>query len=147
MPTLQFKGKVFVQNFEQALASSLGQIPDLCVMAPACANNLVIEHDGSVYACDWFTQPKWRLGNLNDTPIAELVATKRMQRFAAEKARVPRPCGDCRWLDRCNGGCPAHRVQANTPRPTWFCRDNKIFFEHAEPTLHRIAARLGLAPT
>lgn len=140
-------GEVFVQNFEQALAASIGRPPDLCILAPSCENNLVVEYDGAVYACDWFVQPKWRLGNLHETPISELVSSSRQQQFAAQKGRLPTACHECRWLLRCNGGCPTHRPHTEAPRPTWFCRDYKILFEHAEPTLRRIGTELGLRPS
>ncbi|MDU2150908.1 MAG: radical SAM protein, partial [Varibaculum cambriense] len=44
-------GKVFVQDFDAALAAMFGQISN-CVHAPSCGNNFALEFNADVYACD-----------------------------------------------------------------------------------------------
>ena len=55
-------GKVFVQTFDVALGSWLGQ-HNLCVFSPTCGNALALEHNGDVYSCDHYVEPDYLLGN------------------------------------------------------------------------------------
>lgn len=56
-------GRVFVQDFDAALAAMFGQA-SVCVHAPECGNNLAMEFNGDVYACDHWVEPEWLLGNV-----------------------------------------------------------------------------------
>lgn len=51
-------GKVYVTTFDIALGSLLGQ-HNACIIAPTCGHSLVLEHNGDVYSCDHFVEPKY----------------------------------------------------------------------------------------
>ena len=59
-------GRVFVQAFDVALSAWLGQPPGLCVFDEVCGASLAMEHNGDVYSCDHFVEPRHRLGNIGD---------------------------------------------------------------------------------
>ncbi|MEA3470222.1 MAG: anaerobic sulfatase maturase, partial [Thermodesulfobacteriota bacterium] len=65
-------GKVFVQLFDYTLANWLKYPVPLCVLNRACGKALVMEHNGDIFACDHFVFPEFRLGNIKETPLAEL---------------------------------------------------------------------------
>jgi uncharacterized protein len=56
-------GTVFVQIFDAALASWIGAPPTMCVFAETCGDTVAVEHNGDVYSCEHFVEPKYLLGN------------------------------------------------------------------------------------
>ena len=67
-------GSVFVMNFEWALNAWLGEGSPVCIFARTCGRAVAIEHDGSVFACDHYVYPEYRLGNVQDRSLGELVS-------------------------------------------------------------------------
>ena len=78
-------GKVFVQTFDVALGSWLGQ-HNLCIFSPTCGDALALEHNGDLYSCDHYVEPDYRLGNIRETPMRELVASRETARVRAAQA-------------------------------------------------------------
>ena len=103
-------GKVHVMNFEWALAAWCQLPASVCLFAPRCGKALIVEHDGSLYSCDHFMYPEYRLGNIRDDDLAALVAAPRQEAFgAAKEATLPRYCLCCEFRFACHGECPKHR--------------------------------------
>lgn len=130
-------GSTFVQIFDSTLANWVGVPPGVCTLAPTCGHAAVMEHDGEVYACDHFVFPRYRLGNLRDTPLPEMMMSERQIAFgAAKRDRLPDQCRQCRWLFACNGECPRNRF-ATTPdgQPglNYLCEGYRAFFAHVAP--------------
>ena len=78
-------GAVYVQMFDVALANWIGEPPGLCVHAKTCGLALAIEHNGDLYSCDHFVEPAYKLGNILETPMIELVASPQQQQFGQDK--------------------------------------------------------------
>ena len=78
-------GTVFVQMFDAALASWVGAPPSMCVFAETCGNALAIEHNGDLYSCDHFVEPKHLLGNIKDVHMLELVSSPQQAAFGLAK--------------------------------------------------------------
>jgi len=141
-------GRVFVQIFEATLARWAGRPPSLCIFSPVCGKALVMEHDGTLYACDHFVYPEYRLGNIMDVPLGELVVSEKQKKFGEDKLRrLPPACRRCSWLTLCAGGCPKNRFVATTagdPELNYLCPGYKLFFKHTAPlmgTMVRLLAR------
>ena len=137
-------GQYYVQLFDAALAAWCGLPPGLCTLGRRCEGTVVIEHNGDIYPCDHVV-PGHRIGNLQETPLRELVTREVFERFAARKmASLPRLCLSCQWLPACNGECPQHRLGGING----LCAGYRLFFEHAAPSLDRMRALLavGRAP-
>lgn len=140
-------GKISVQLFDMLLGIWVGQPASLCVFAETCGTGLALEHNGDLYACDHYVYPEYRLGNIKDRPIADLAALPQQARFGLDKkSQLPTMCRQCRWRAACHGGCPKHRFLPaegdETERVNYFCRSNRMFFEHAAPYLKVMAQLL-----
>jgi uncharacterized protein len=139
-------GRVFVQIFDVALATWVGQRPGLCVFEETCGTALVLEHNGDLYACDHFVEPQCRLGNVLETPLVELVGSEQQRRFGlAKRDALPRACRECAVRFVCHGGCPKNRV-ARTPdgEPglNYLCEGYKAFFAHVDRPMRMMRAEL-----
>ncbi len=136
-------GKVFVQFFEVQLGLWLGKPAGLCVFAEECGQALALEHNGDLYACDHYVYPEYRLGNITETPIPELVARPEQSRFGKDKREtLPGQCRACEFRFACNGGCPKHRILSTADGEAglnYFCGAYTRFFRHAGPWMRVMA--------
>ena len=139
-------GRVFVQIFDVSLAAWLGQEPSLCVLAETCGKAMIIEHNGDLYSCDHFVYPAYRLGNVREKTIREMVESPMQVRFGLDKRdRLPRFCRACAFRFACNGGCPKHRFD-RTPDGeeglNYLCKGYRIFFDHVDPYMRFMASEI-----
>lgn len=136
-------GTMFVQFFDGVLAAYVRGYSSLCVLRPTCGEGVALEHNGDVYSCDHFVEPKHFLGNLLQTGLAELVASEKQRQFGrAKSSTLPRYCRECRFLFACHGECPKNRV-LTTPDGelglNWLCAGLKAFFQHTQGPMRVMA--------
>lgn len=127
-------GRVFVQIFDVALGAWLGYEPALCIFRQTCGDALALEHNGDLYACDHFVEPDYKLGNILDIPIVDMVASEKQRTFGLNKVKsLPNYCLNCDVRFACNGGCPKNRF-IETPDGesglNYLCAGYKLFFHH-----------------
>ncbi len=136
-------GRVFVQFFDTQLGLWAGGPAGLCWFAETCGQGLAMEHNGDLFACDHYVYPEYRLGNITETPMADLVALPFQEKFGNDKRdTLPRQCRECGYRFACNGGCPKHRFLETAdgePGLNYFCGSYMRFFEHAAPYMRTMA--------
>ena len=66
-------GKIYVSQFDNLLGQWLGYPSTTCVHQPTCGQSLVTEANGDVYTCDHFVYPEYKVGNLTQQPLTEIV--------------------------------------------------------------------------
>jgi uncharacterized protein len=129
-------GKVYVQMFESALASWLGLSASLCIFAETCGNALALEHNGDLYSCDHFVEPRFRLGNIKEQHLVQLIASDRQRAFGnAKRDSLPRYCRECEVRFACNGECPRNRFLLTPDGEeglNYLCAGYKAFFRHID---------------
>jgi len=129
-----------IRHFESVFHSYVGMEAPECTMMKECGPYVVVEHNGNVYSCDFFVEPKWKLGNIMHDRIINMLNSKTQQTFGAAKAVLPRECRQCSWLRNCYGGCTKDRIKdPEDHRKPRFCTSYKMFFKHADPTLKQMA--------
>jgi len=140
-------GKFFVQLFDVALGQWAGAGSGLCVFAEKCGAALAMEHNGDLYSCDHYVYPKFKLGNILNSSLGQLVSSPRQQQFGEDKkSTLPRYCRECDVRFACNGECPKHRF-IHTPDGEWglnyLCAGYKKFFHHIDPYMKTMAQLLS----
>ena len=139
-------GTVFVQTFDAALASWVGQQPAVCVFAETCGTALALEHNGDVYSCDHFVEPRFLLGNIREKHMLEMVASPQQRKFGDDKRdSLPRYCRECPVRFACNGECPRNRfitTPDGDPGLNYLCAGYKAFFTHIRPHMNLMAELL-----
>lgn len=128
-------GRVFVRDFDSALASTLGVPGSTCVAAETCGRCVALERDGDVFACDHFVDWAHHLGNLRQRDLAAMLDQGPGPEFGASKADLPAECERCPHLRLCRGGCPKDRVAGRNV----LCEGYAAWFAHAKPVLERMA--------
>ena len=140
-------GEVYVQMFDVALANWVGEPPGLCIHSETCGLALALEHTGDLYSCDHFVEPRYRLGNIKEQHMLELVASPSQRQFGLDKREtLPRYCLECDVRFACHGGCPKDRFVSTPegdPGLNYLCAGYKAFFHHVDPAMRFMAAQLG----
>lgn len=141
-------GKVFVQLFDTALNSWLGLPSGLCVFDETCGTGLAMEHNGDIFSCDHFVEPKHKLGNLRKLPMLQMVGSEKQRQFAlAKRETLPRYCLECPVRFACNGGCPKDRI-LTTPDGeaglNYLCAGYRAFFIHIDRPMKLMAREIRL---
>ncbi len=145
-------GTVYVQLFDVTLENWYSGSTSLCIYKPACGTALAMEHNGDVYSCDHFVEPKYKLGNINERPLIDLVSSVRQEWFGQNKLRsLPKYCRECDVRFACHGGCPKDRfieTPDGEPGLNYLCEGYKLFFHHTAEPMRKMVELLnaGRAP-
>jgi uncharacterized protein len=137
---------VYCRTFNDLLAAYIGAPAPTCIFRAHCGDYLLVEHNGDVYPCDFFVEPQWLLGNLMETPLADIALSPKFQAFReAKSGACGEACRRCPWLSLCYGGCQRHRPGAapDAGRPNYFCTSYRMLFEHSQARLKELAETVG----
>jgi uncharacterized protein len=139
-------GKVFVQMFDSALGSWVGQGASICIHRQTCGDALALEHNGDLYSCDHFVEPRFLLGNILEEHMLSLVSSEQQRRFGTDKRdTLPAYCRACEVRFACNGECPRNRF-IETPDGefglNYLCAGYRAFFNHIDHPMRVMAALL-----
>lgn len=130
-------GKYFIQIFDATLANWMGSQPGVCTMAPTCGHAGVMEFNGDVYACDHFVFPEFKLGNIYEKSLIEMMYGDKQSRFGLQKRdALPAQCKACKYLFACNGECPKNRFLTTEDGEfglNYLCKGYYQFFDHIAP--------------
>jgi uncharacterized protein len=142
-------GRVYVQTFEAAVRNWL-RMPSsgMCVFEETCGLGLALEHNGDLYSCDHFVEPDYRLGNIMDAPMIEMVASERQRQFGLDKRdSLPRYCRECDVRFACHGECPKNRFLTTPdgePGLNHLCVGWKAFFHRANEPIQTMATLMRM---
>lgn len=145
-------GRVFIQLFDATLATWMGVPPGVCLFLPECGHAAALEHNGDLYSCDHFVYPRYRLGNVAETPLRELMDRPEQITFGkAKRQGLTEQCKECEFLFACWGECPKNRFAYSStgePGHNYLCRGYYQFWSHVAPYMDYMKACLmqGLPP-
>ena len=129
-----------VRYFDSVFHKYVGLSAPDCTLMKNCGAYMVIEHTGDVFACDFFVENKWKLGNIKTHKLNEMLNSQRQEEFGNLKAALPEECITCEWLLKCQGGCTKDRIRDPEDKGSnHFCRSYKMFFEYANNRLTELA--------
>ncbi|MEC9490906.1 MAG: anaerobic sulfatase maturase [Halanaerobiales bacterium] len=135
-------GEIYVQIFEEALSAWAGFGANLCVFSKECGKGLVMEFNGDLYACDHYVEPEYKLGNINEKSILEMMNSEQQRQFGkAKKEKLNKKCLECDYLFFCNGGCPKNRIidTGDEYKLNYLCEGYQLFFDYIEPFMRKLA--------
>lgn len=80
-------------------------IPTACGIHGVCHPQIVVEADGSTFPCDFYCLDEYKLGNLAESPLREIVTSPLNHDFAQRPHAQPALCGSCPFRQFCGGNC------------------------------------------
>ncbi len=81
-------GKVLVSFCETLVVQHMGMPAQNCIHGEICGKGVAMEHDGSVYACDHYVYPEYRLGSIRERSLGDMVFSPTQVKFAYAKSET-----------------------------------------------------------
>ena len=130
-------GKIFVEIFDCTLANWMGISPGICDYSKECGHAGVMEHNGDVYSCDHFVFPEYKLGNIRDHSLIDMLYGEQQQEFSRLKhSSLPRQCKECDMEFACHGECPKNRFMKDKYGDSglnYLCPGYYHYYQHVAP--------------
>ena len=130
-------GKTFVEIFDCTLANWMGVLPGICAYSKECGHAGVMEHNGDVYSCDHFVFPEYKLGNIRNQSLIDMLYGEKQQAFSRLKhTSLPRQCKECDMEFACHGECPKNRFEKDKygePGLNYLCQGYYQYYTHVAP--------------
>ena len=130
-------GTTFVEIFDCTLANWMGVLPGICAYSKECGHAGVMEHNGDVYSCDHFVFPEYKLGNIKDQSLIDMLYGEKQQAFSRLKhTSLPRQCKECDMEFACHGECPKNRFEKDKygePGLNYLCQGYYQYYTHVAP--------------
>ena len=139
-------GKMFVEIFDCTLANWMGVLPGICAYSKNCGHAGVMEHNGDVYSCDHFVFPEYKLGNIRDHTLIEMLYGDKQHAFSRLKhTSLPRQCKECDMEFACHGECPKNRFEKDKygePGLNYLCKGYYQYYSHVAPYMDFMKSEL-----
>ena len=130
-------GKIFVEIFDCTLANWMGVSPGICAYSKECGHAGVMEHNGDVYSCDHFVFPEYKLGNIRDQSLIDMLYGEQQREFSRLKhSSLPRQCKECDMEFACHGECPKNRFMKDKYGDSglnYLCPGYYHYYQHVAP--------------
>lgn len=130
-------GKIFVEIFDCTLANWMGISPGICAYSKECGHAGVMEHNGDVYSCDHFVFPEYKLDNIRDHSLIDMLYGEQQQEFSRLKhSSLPRQCKECDMEFACHGECPKNRFMKDKYGDSglnYLCPGYYHYYQHVAP--------------
>ena len=141
-------GKIFVEIFDCTLANWMGISPGICAYSKECGHAGVMEHNGDVYSCDHFVFPEYKLGNIRDQSLIDMLYGEQQREFSRLKhSSLPRQCKECDMEFACHGECPKNRFMKDKYGDSglnYLCLGYYHYYQHVAPYMDYMKQELML---
>ncbi len=132
-------GKISIRYFDALIDKLAVDAAAMCSMAANCCHYFVVEYNGDVFPCDFFVEPSWRVGNINESSWDQMLVSAVYRKFGRQKSDWSADCEACPYLSLCAGDCLKYRTGSGS----WLCSGYRQFFDHALPGFQRLARRIA----
>ncbi len=133
----------YVRRIDNWLHQFFGLPPECCEYREDCSNLITIEWNGDVYPCDFFVVPEYRMGNVMEQTLEQMLKGPQFRAFVRGAEHIPSMCSDCEWLGVCHAGCFRHRQKLNidADEMPYLCEAKKRIFSHVFSTLRELVEK------
>lgn len=133
----------YIRDFDELMIYYVTGRHPSCTCSPFCNSTVVVEYNGDIYPCDFFVEPQWYLGNINDKPLKELLLSDKYEAFRNGKQPIADECQNCEYLSMCWGGCRKfYQSECGvTQHRTYYCDAYKRFYKYSQSRFERLAAK------
>ncbi len=132
---------VSVKLFDDIVNQIILGYPTQCGMDGKCRPQLVIEADGSAYPCDFYCIDEFRLGNLAEKTVDELLQSENVKKFLNCEYNKNELCQNCPYVRFCGGNCRRMKREICIGVDKNFC-GYREFLDNCGETLALLAREL-----
>lgn len=129
---------VSIRLFDNILGLFLNQEYEACDMKGVCSCQHIIESDGSVYPCDFYTYENYGIGNILKNSFDEIHNNKNTITFLQKSINKNPKCNSCKYFSICRGGCKRHRENQDN-NLNYFCESYYNFYSYSFDKFRNLA--------
>lgn len=122
---------VYLRTNDNMLHLWFGLPAEFCQYRRGCLSMITVEADGAVYPCDFFVEPMYQLGTIQEKPLRELAFNDVHRQFYHDTGRLHRQCRDCTYCRFCHGGCLRQRNNRDPRGRNMLCASMKLLFRES----------------
>ncbi len=119
---------ISIRYFENLVSLILGRRPESCDMNGFCSITPVVESNGNIYPCDFYTLDEFLLGNILTAPFEEILKSEKSYNFIKSSVLENPKCKECNFFTLCRSGCRRHKDFINGNYENRFCTSYEYFF-------------------
>ncbi|WHY00178.1 SPASM domain-containing protein [Neobacillus sp. DY30] len=101
-----------------------------------------LEQNGDAYPCDFYINDEYKLGNVGEDALSDLLISPIYSEFLRLKPNLPDKCKSCKYLKLCHGGCPRNRKKDDAIQPDYFCDSYLQIYDYAHERMERLAENI-----
>ena len=137
--------KMSIRFFDNMLSIYVNREAELCTHKKSCAKTLVLEQNGDAFPCDFYIHPDWKIGNVGEDALTDILKHPLYDTFMQMKPNLPEKCQTCKWIKLCHGGCPRNRRWSDDLQqsdPDYFCDSFQQVYEYAHERMLPLAEKI-----
>lgn len=127
-----------IEPFYQIIYSILNKKSMLCTFQNDCFERYIsILPSGDIVPCGRWESEQYLYGNINQNSINSAFDSMAFHEFKDKRRMVKIKCGNCRYFEICNGGCPfsGYMQYGEISDKDYYCLSYKMLFKHIEKAL------------
>lgn len=135
---------ISIRQFDNYIQMLLNNPPENCSMSGICGIYFVVESNGDVYPCDFYSLDQYKIGNVNKTSFKNMINSKILKIFIEESKNISSQCTNCKYFPLCRGGCKRYRTTLDNNGINFnkYCTAYYNFFEKNLNDIIKIARTL-----
>jgi radical SAM protein with 4Fe4S-binding SPASM domain len=131
-----------ITPLDQMFLKVVGGETNRCPWTKSCGGSFVgLETNGDIYNCADFADledPQYKFGNLKESTIPELFATRAARQIRKRRIDLPVDCKSCRHFGDCEGGCARDAVlyKHGMGGKFHYCESWMMVFDRIKESIH-----------
>lgn len=121
---------ISIRMFDNILGLFFNQNYEACDMKGVCSCQHIIESDGSVYPCDFYTYETYKIGNILTDSFDNMHMHDTTIKFLKDSTKINDKCQSCKYYSICRNGCRRHRENQDNSL-NYFCESYYDFYSYS----------------
>lgn len=132
---------VSIRMFDNILGLFFNQDYEACDMKGVCSCQHIIESDGSVYPCDFYTYETYKIGNILTDSFDSMHIHDTTINFLNTSINKASKCTNCKYYSICRNGCRRHRENQDD-NLNYFCEAYYDFYSYSLDKFNDVAFKI-----
>ena len=121
---------ISIRTFDNYVNILMGKAPESCDMNGSCSCSFVVEANGNVYPCDFYSIDEFKIGTIRNN-FKEMQNSNISKQFIDRSTIIPSKCLECNYSSLCRNGCYRYRDE----NLNYYCTSYSNFFNYALPKM------------
>ena len=132
---------ISIRMFDNILGLFFNNDYEACAMRGICSCQHIIEGNGEVYPCDFYTYESYSIGNILNNSFDDIHQNNDTLKFITSSQNINDKCKNCSYFSFCRGGCRRYR-ENQEDNLNYFCESYYRFYSYSLNKFKNLAIKL-----